>query len=54
MTDTGAGIRYQLDHARRAACANVRPIGALTVGEKGEQLRRDWRHGHGGACAFSR
>ena len=38
VTDTGAEIRYQLDHARQAGLCHVRPIGALTAGEKGEQL----------------
>ena len=53
VTDTGAEIRYQLDHARQAGLCHVRPIGALTAGEKGEQLAEIGDMVMEGACAFS-
>ena len=53
VTDTGAEIRYQLDHARQAGLCHVRPIGALTAGEKGEQLSEIGDMVMEGACAFS-
>ena len=53
VTDTGAEVRYQLDHARQAGLCHVRPIGALTAGEKGEQLSEIGDMVMEGACAFS-
>ena len=38
VTDTGAEIRYQIDRAHAAGLCHVRPIGAMTRGEKGESL----------------
>lgn len=35
VTDTGAEIRYQIDRAHAAGLCHVRPIGAMTRGEKG-------------------
>ena len=53
VTDTGAEVRYQLDHARQAGLCHVRPIGALTAGEQGEQLSEIGDMVMEGACAFS-
>ena len=53
VTDTGAEVRYQLDHARHAGLCHVRPIGSLTAGEKGEQLSEIGDMVMEGACAFS-
>lgn len=53
VTDTGAEIRYQIDTARRAGLVHVRPIGALTRGEKGESLAEIGDMVMEGACAFS-
>ncbi|OFK24629.1 dihydroorotase [Olsenella sp. HMSC062G07] len=53
VTDSGAEIRYQLDHARQAGLCHVRPIGALTRGEKGEALAEIGDMVMEGASAFS-
>ena len=53
VTDNGAEVRYQLDHARHAGLCHVRPIGALTLGEKGEQLAEIGDMVMEGAAAFS-
>ena len=53
VTDSGAEIRYQLDHARQAGLCHVRPIGALTRGDKGEALAEIGDMVMEGACAFS-
>ena len=53
VTDTGAEIRYQLDHARQAGLCHVRPIGAMTRGEKGESLAEIGDMVIEGASAFS-
>ncbi|MDO5107669.1 MAG: dihydroorotase [Coriobacteriaceae bacterium] len=53
VTDTGAEVRYQIDTARRAGLVHVRPIGALTRGEKGESLAEIGDMVMEGACAFS-
>lgn len=53
VTDSGAEVRYQLDHARQANLCHVRPIGALTTGEKGTQLAEIGDMVMEGACAFS-
>ena len=53
VTDTGAEIRYQIDTARRAGLVHVRPMGALTRGEKGESLAEIGDMVMEGASAFS-
>ena len=53
VTDTGAEVRYQIDRAHAAGLCHVRPIGALTAGEKGEQLAEIGDMVMEGACAFS-
>lgn len=53
VTDTGAEIRYQIDRARAAGLCHVRPIGAMTRGEKGESLAEIGDMVIEGASAFS-
>ena len=53
ITDSGAEIRYQIDRAREAGYAHVRPLGALTRGEKGEALAEIGDMVMEGACGFS-
>lgn len=53
VTDTGAEIRYQLDHARQAGMCHVRPMGALTRGSKGEALAEIGDMVEQGASAFT-
>ena len=53
ITDTGAEVRYQIDRARAAGLCHVRPIGALTRGEKGESLAEIGDMVYDGAVAFS-
>lgn len=53
VTDTGTGVRYQVDRAAAAGLCHVRPIGALTRGEKGEALAEIGDMVMEGACAFS-
>ena len=53
VTDTGAEVRYQIDRAHAAGLCHVRPIGALTRGEKGEALSEIGDMVVEGACAFS-
>lgn len=53
VTDTGAEVRYQIDHGRSAGLVHIRPIGALTRGEKGEALAEIGDMVMEGACAFS-
>ena len=53
VTDTGAEVRYQIDRARHAGLCHVRPIGALTTGEKGQQLAEIGDMVMEGAVAFS-
>ncbi|HIZ46755.1 MAG TPA: dihydroorotase [Candidatus Olsenella pullistercoris] len=53
VTDTGAEVRYQIDRSRHAGLCHVRPIGALTVGEKGETLAEIGDMVMEGAVAFS-
>ncbi len=53
VTDTGAEVRYQIDRAREAGLCHVRPIGALTVGERGEVLAEIGDMVKEGAVAFS-
>ena len=53
VTDTGTGVRYQIDRGRAAGLCHIRPIGALTRGEKGEALAEIGDMVLEGACAFS-
>lgn len=53
VTDTGAEVRYQIDRSRHAGLCHIRPIGALTVGEKGETLSEIGDMVMEGAVAFS-
>ena len=53
VTDTGAEIRYQIDRAHAAGLCHVRPIGAMTRGEKGESLAEIGDMVIEGAAAFS-
>lgn len=53
VTDTGAEIRYQIDRAYAAGLCHVRPIGAMTRGEKGESLAEIGDMVIEGAAAFS-
>ena len=53
VTDTGAEIRYQIDRAHAAGLCHVRPIGAMTRGEKGESLAELGDMVIEGAAAFS-
>ncbi|MGN0055088.1 MAG: dihydroorotase [Atopobiaceae bacterium] len=53
VTDSGTGVRYQIDRARHANLVYVHPIGALTKGEKGEELAEIGDMLVEGACAFS-
>lgn len=53
VTDTGAEVRYQIDRAHAAGLCHVRPIGALTRGEKGESLAEIGDMVVEGAVAFS-
>ncbi len=53
VTDTGTGVRYQVDRAHAANLCHVRPIGALTRGQKGEALAEIGDMVMEGAAAFS-
>lgn len=53
ICDTGAIVTYQLEKAARAGLTRVHPIGALTLGEKGEQLAEIGDMVEAGAVAFS-
>ncbi|MBP3883709.1 MAG: dihydroorotase [Olsenella sp.] len=53
VTDTGTGVRYQVDRAHAAGLCHVRPIGALTRGQKGEALAEIGDMVMEGAAAFS-
>ena len=53
VTDNGANIRYQIDRARKAGLIHIRPMGALTRGEKGESLAEIGDMVMEGASAFS-
>lgn len=53
VTDTGAEIRYQIDRGKHAGLVHIRPIGALTRGEKGEALSEIGDMVMEGAAAFS-
>jgi dihydroorotase len=53
VTDTGAEIRYQIERGDAAGLCHVRPIGAMTRGEKGESLAEIGDMVSAGASAFS-
>ena len=53
VTDTGAEVRYQIDRAHAAGLCHVRPIGAMTRGEKGDSLAEIGDMVIEGASAFS-
>lgn len=53
VVDTGEGIRYQITKGDACGLVHVRPIGACTKGEKGEQLAEIGDMAHEGACMFS-
>ena len=53
VTDTGAEVRYQIDRAHAAGLCHVRPIRAMTRGEKGESLAEIGDMVIEGASAFS-
>lgn len=53
VVDTGEGVRYQLAKGEEAGLVHIRPIGACTKGEKGEQLAEIGDMVHEGACLFS-
>ncbi len=53
VTDSGSEIRYQIDQASAANLCHVRPMGALTAGQKGEALAEIGDMVVEGASAFS-
>lgn len=53
VTDTGAEVRYQIDRGHAAGLCHVRPIGAMTRGEKGDSLAEIGDMVIEGASAFS-
>ncbi len=53
VTDTGAEVRYQIERGDAAGLCHVRPIGAMTRGEKGESLAEIGDMVSAGAAAFS-
>lgn len=53
VADTGAEIRYQYDRGAAAGYAHIRPLGALTRGEKGEAIAEIGDMVMEGACGFS-
>ena len=53
VTDSGSQIRYQIDQAHAARLCHVRPMGALTAGQKGEALAEIGDMVLEGASAFS-
>lgn len=53
VTDSGSEIRYQIEQARKAGLCHVRPMGALTAGQKGEALAEIGDMVVEGASAFS-
>lgn len=53
VTDSGDGIRYQIDKGNAVGLVHVRPIGACTRGEKGEALSEIGDMVAEGACMFS-
>lgn len=53
VCDTGSVVTYQLARSREAGLARVHPIGALTMGERGEQIAEVGDMVQAGAVAFS-
>ena len=53
VTDTGTSVRYQIDRGIEEKKTRVRPIGALTRGEKGEALAEIGDMTEAGAVGFS-
>lgn len=53
VCETGTNVRYQIDQAHAAGLCRVRPIGALTRGERGEALAEIGDMVVEGAAAFS-
>ncbi len=53
VTDTGTSVRYQIDRGIEEKKTRVRPIGALTRGEKGEALAEIGDMIEAGAVGFS-
>ena len=53
VTDTGAEVRYQIERGDAAGLCHVRPIGAMTRGEKGDSLAEIGDMVSAGAAAFS-
>ncbi len=53
VTDTGTSVRYQIDRGIEERKTRVRPIGALTRGEKGEALAEIGDMTEAGAVGFS-
>lgn len=53
VTDTGTSVRYQIDRGIDEGKTRVRPIGALTRGEKGEALAEIGDMTEAGAVGFS-
>lgn len=53
VVDTGEGVRYQIAKGDACGLVHVRPIGACTKGERGEQLAEIGDMAHEGACMFS-
>ena len=53
VTDTGSGIKFQIDRAQEVGLVNVRPIGALTHNEEGEALAEIGDMTLVGAAGFS-
>ena len=53
VTDTGTSVRYQIDRGIEEGKTRVRPIGALTRGEKGEALAEIGDMTLAGAVGFS-
>ncbi len=51
--DTESAIIFTRREARRAALANVFPVGAVTAGRKGEELAEMFQMAQGGAVAYS-
>lgn len=53
VTDTGSGIKFQIDRAKEVGLVNIRPIGALTHKEEGEALAEIGDMTLVGAAGFS-
>ena len=53
VCDNAAVVRYIVERGKEVGLAKVRPIGAITVGEKGEQLAEIGKMKEAGAVAVS-